>query len=414
MAFAAESVKAFAFTEQEESAFEKGFLTSTTDPFRTKGSRFDGADGSEYFVILQAQEGLSLTGQMDDLERRYQQWQGDHGLASNSAVFRRLFFSDLLNQLPQISGHSLLLPSTDNPVAVSLIEQAPFGGSKLALLAYHITGGAPLTKHRMDQHHLLVKHGSQRYVWSTQLGKATAKDAPLSSATETRAVLDALESGLAAQGATMADHCMRTWFYVRSIDQFYQGMVDGRNQVFERAGLTGDTHFITSTGIEGGGLDRYATICMDALSLPDITTTQIHYLTAEDHLCPTKHYNVAFERGTRISFADRHHYYISGTASIDTAGWVVHEGDVIRQADRALINIDALLRSGGATLEDMRYFLVYLRDAADYPAIAAYMARRFPTTPYLIVQGRVCRPEWLIELEGVAVTANNDPFLPTF
>jgi hypothetical protein len=30
------------------------------------------------------------------------------------------------------------------------------------------------------------------------------------------------------------------------------------------------------------------------------------------------------------------------------------------------------------------------------------------------VQGAVCRPEWLVEVEGVAIMANDNPALPLF
>ncbi len=70
--------------------------------------------------------------------------------------------------------------------------------------------------------------------------------------------------------------------------------------------------------------------------------------------------------------------------------------------------------SASATLDDMMYFIVYLRDPADYENIDAYIANRFPSIPYLIVQGPVCRPEWLIEIEGVGVAPNNAPSLPDF
>jgi enamine deaminase RidA (YjgF/YER057c/UK114 family) len=131
-------------------------------------------------------------------------------------------------------------------------------------------------------------------------------------------------------------------------------------------------------------------------------------------LCPTKDYSVTFERGTRISYADRAHHFISGTASIDNEGNVVHVGDVMMQLDRTIMNIEALLRSGGARLQDLMYLIVYLRDPTDYARINGKLKERFPDLPMVIVQGAVCRPEWLIEIEGVAAAANDDPSLPIF
>ena len=153
---------------------------------------------------------------------------------------------------------------------------------------------------------------------------------------------------------------------------------------------------------------------MDALSLLDLRPEQIFYLNDFSRLCPTKDYGVTFERGTRIAFADRMHHYISGTASIDNRGNVLHLGDVLKQTERAMENVDALLKSGGASIEDMMYLIVYLRDPSDYRSVSRYLRETFPTLPCIVVQGRVCRPEWLVEVEGVAAAPNNDPTLPAF
>ena len=133
-----------------------------------------------------------------------------------------------------------------------------------------------------------------------------------------------------------------------------------------------------------------------------------------ERLCPTKKYNVTFERGTRIAYSDRAHCFISGTASIDKAGDVVHQGDVMRQLERALENVDGLLRSCAASLADMMYLIVYLRDPADFPNVDMYLRNRFPFLPIIIVEGAVCRPAWLVEVEGIGITRNNEPSLKSF
>jgi hypothetical protein len=46
--------------------------------------------------------------------------------------------------------------------------------------------------------------------------------------------------------------------------------------------------------------------------------------------------------------------------------------------------------------------------------VEAYLAERFPEVPRLIVRGAVCRPEWLVEVEGTAIAARDAPTLPAF
>lgn len=77
-------------------------------------------------------------------------------------------------------------------------------------------------------------------------------------------------------------------------------------------------------------------------------------------------------------------------------------GNVMRQAARLLENIGALLKDGGAQMNDVRYFIIYLRDLSDYAPVHDFMLRAFPNTPHVIVQAKVCRPEWLIEMECIA------------
>ena len=153
---------------------------------------------------------------------------------------------------------------------------------------------------------------------------------------------------------------------------------------------------------------------MDAYSILGLLPEQISYLNDFNYLCPANDYNVTFERGTRISYSDRAHLFLSGTASIDNVGQVVHVGDVLRQFDRAMENIGALLRAGVATLANLMYVIVYLRDPADYSKIRLALAERLPGIPTVVVKGRVCRPEWLVEIEGVAIAENSNETLPRF
>ena len=189
---------------------------------------------------------------------------------------------------------------------------------------------------------------------------------------------------------------MRTWIYVRDIDANYAGLVRARNDVFAEEGLSHDTHYIASTGIGGATEGRSAVVAIDFLTRPDIHESDKTYLKALSHLSPTHDYGVAFERGVRLSDG---RIYISGTASIDHKGQVLHEGNVLAQADRLLENIDQLLREGGSSLEKVPYLIVYLRDIADYTLVDAYIQRRFQYLPRVILEARVCRPSWLIEME---------------
>jgi enamine deaminase RidA (YjgF/YER057c/UK114 family) len=369
--------------------------------------------GTEHFICVDAPPTLSWDEQVETVMARYAAARRSLGLSPSSAIFRRLFVSDVLNQATPLTASPLYGNGESGPVAVSIVQQPPLPGGKIALFAYHIDDRQPLEKRRLSANHVIVEKNGLGHLWSTRLC-AGAGDSFSSPAVQTRGVFEELIAALARGGGTLRDNCMRTWLYLKDVDVFYQGMVDSRRAVFAEQGLTGDTHFIASTGIEGACAHRFDLVALDSYSVLGLAPRQVSYLNDFERLCATKEYNVTFERGTRIAYADRAHHLISGTASIDRRGKILHEGDVVRQLLRALENVNALLRSGSASLDDMMYLFVYLRDPADFARVDRELRAHFQELPILIVQGAVCRPGWLVEVEGLAIADNDEPALVSF
>ncbi len=368
---------------------------------------------AEHMIAIEAPAAAGFAHQIDAVAARYAEALQGLRLAPDTAMFRRIYLSDAANQTDAVRASALVTEPFGAPAAVSLVQQPPASGAKLALLAYHIADAAEPGRRAAALGELLVERHGLGHLWTTG-ACAGATAAPLPTVVQTEAVFAQLIRCLAARGATLADHCVRTWIYVRDVDAFYQEMVDARTALFAREGLTRQTHYLASTGIEGACAHRYDTVLMDAYAVLGLRPGQMSYLNDFDRLCATHDYNVTFERGTRVAYADRAHCFISGTASIDAAGQVVHRGDVARQLDRALENMDALLADGGAGLSDLTHLVVYLRDTADTPWITARLAERFPALPRVVLRGAVCRPEWLVEVEGIAATAATAPAFSRF
>ena len=53
-------------------------------------------------------------------------------------------------------------------------------------------------------------------------------------------------------------------------------------------------------------------------------------------------------------------------------------------------------------MNDIQYFIIYLRDISDYHTVDRLMQQFFPQKPRIIVEAKVCRPGWLIEMECIA------------
>ncbi len=385
---------------------------STKKAFASR-SFYSSSGGAEHFISVSAPQEFTLTEQIEFMLERYAEARRALNLNPETAVFRRIFLSDILNQAAVVRNSSLVDNPPEGPVAISIVQQAPLPNSKLALLAYHIDSAPPVSKSRLSPKNILVEKAGLRHLWSTGLC-ASESCSPTSAVAQTQEIFQALINTLSTRGATLRDNCVRTWIYLKDVDVFYRPMVDQRRELFTREGLTANTHYIASTGIEGACAHQYDLVALDAYSMIDLIPQQISYLNDFKHLCATKDYNVTFERGARISYADRSHCYISGTASIDRAGKVMHPGNVLLQLDHALGNVEALLHSGVATLQDLMYLLVYLRDPTDFAPVDTYLSNRFPDLPTIIVQAAVCRPDWLVEVEGVAVVANDAASMPNF
>lgn len=301
-------------------------------------------------------------------------------------IMKRYFLSDSTNQEP--------LMRKEDDVAVSIIQQQPMDGSKIAVWLYLLRG----TEVRNENGMIVAEHNGYRHLW--KMGMYEPKG---DSAWQTEAVLVAYEEALQRFDATLADNCIRTWFFVRDVDTQYAGMVKARRENFVEQGLTEKTHYISSTGIGGLPADTRALIQLGTYAITGFEPSQQRYLYAPTHLNPTYEYGVTFERGTVMEYGDRRHVLISGTASINNKGEVVHVGDIVQQTRRMWENVETLLAEAGTTFDDVMQIVVYLRDTADYELVRDMFAQQYPGIPTVIALAPVCRPSWLIEMECIAV-----------
>ena len=91
--------------------------------------------------------------------------------------------------------------------------------------------------------------------------------------------------------------------------------------------------------------------------------------------------------------------FVSGTSSV-VGHQTVHAGDVLAQLEETLRNIEVVLAQTGRTLDTVTAAKTYIRNAADYPLVAARLAEVFPVNLYL--EADICRKDLLLEIECVA------------
>ena len=357
---------------------------------------------SEYHAMLRVTNPrLTFMEQMDSIEAAYEHLVTKELLGAIPVV-KRYFLSDAANQADLLATRL----SDRSDCALSIIEQPPLDGTKVALWVYLQTD---VELRPLPHGDYEVSHGGYRHLWSASNSCKAAQ-----SVDQTRFLLDGYAQRLAEQGCSLADNCIRTWFFVQNVDVNYAGVVEGRNEVFLTHNLTSSTHFISSTGIAGRHADHSVLVQMDAYAVGGLQQEQIHYLYAPTHLNPTYEYGVSFERGTYIDYGDRRHVFISGTASINNRGEIMYPGDIRHQTERMWENVEVLLAEAECGFEDVGHLIVYLRDIADYSVVEEMFEKRFPAIPKVYLLAPVCRPGWLIEMECMAVKAMSNEAYRTY
>jgi len=381
-----------------------------------KSSCFTTPEGAEeIYLTCETGGAVSYEKSLIKLRENYAQALKKLGLSEETLIFSRFFLNDILNQKDALRASDIF--SMVKNGAVSVIQQSPCTSDAIVLLAYHVrgkTGRFHKSIHsRSDSWGtgVTVKGPNYSMVWTTNFSGS----APMDSKMQTKELFTSFAAYLQSQNVNLHDNLVRTWIFVRDIDTHYQGMVEARKEFFLSQGLTPDSRYVASTGIEGDAVDSGCLVSMDSLSFGGIVEKQILPMNALDNLPLTITYGVTFERGLRIKFGDRSHLYISGTASIDKSGEIMHGGDVENQTRRTLDNIEMLLKNQDASLSDMAYLLCYVRNVKNFDCFNAILKDRIPNDiPLVIVQGAVCRPGWLVEVEGVAIMPDKNHFPPFF
>jgi hypothetical protein len=110
----------------------------------------------------------------------------------------------------------------------------------------------------------------------------------------------------------------------------------------------------------------------------------------------------SFARALRAGLPFDDTIFVSGTASI-VGHSSLHRGDVLAQVAETLRNLTVVARASGGVEPGPGWTLkVYLRDPRDLERVRARLALTFgPEVPTLFVRADVCRPELLVEIEGL-------------
>lgn len=203
--------------------------------------------------------------------------------------------------------------------------------------------------------------------------------------------------------STYFDSIVRLWVYLPDIDNNYLDFSNARNYVYQKYGYVSGNRTFVSTCVESKNSFK-----IKILLIPNIKQEQISFIDLPSYLPHTNLYNVSFERGNKIEFGDCTHYYISGTASIDLNGHVLHIGDVIKQTKRICLIIKKMLNKYLLNMDDILCMKWYVRNKDDIDIVKKEINNLKIFNKNIDIyfeQAKICRPDWLVEAECFSVSS---------
>ena len=242
-------------------------MMTANAPEQLEWSGKNGAE--ERFFCMTAEPGASFEEELHSLMTRYRNLGG----GEEDEFLLRFHVSDPVRQ-----SAALRRMIGERNSYVSMVGQPPANGARVALEAWHI-GGMLGKRHMAEQGGTVVE--ALRAHYRLFLAGKREFSSP-DSCGQMREEFRWLDRIAALQGGTVPDLIHRTWIYCRDIDNNYRGLVEGRNGCFDRYGLTPESHFIASTGIEGCTELPGRLLHMDSLGIAGLEPGQVRYMEAPD------------------------------------------------------------------------------------------------------------------------------------
>jgi enamine deaminase RidA (YjgF/YER057c/UK114 family) len=319
--------------------------------------------------------------------------------------------------------------------ATSYIPQPPCEGRLLAIEALGVgQGQGEVEIERVSEQLVITRHNDIAWIHCAQVvpqgHDLSVYDGTVNGLKQIRELLDSVH--------VRWDQVIRTWLYLGGIvdddgpTQRYKELNRARSDFYRDITFLKDrlppSHqglvYPASTGIgtEGRGIMMsaiaLATERTDIVAVPLENPRQVPAFDYADCYSPK---SPKFSRAMALSCGNYATIFISGTASI-TDSETRHEGNIEGQTHETLDNIAALIseenlgRHGlpglGTSLDGLGLVRVYIKRHADYQQTRAVCEQRLGEVPTIYAIGDVCRPDLLVEIEGIAFSRKTTSPLP--
>ena len=193
----------------------------------------------------------------------------ERGLSDSTEIYLRFHLKDIEHHADFLRGK--LAEQGNRSGFCDMVGQPPVSGALIALEAYHIqASNGSIRKSTLPGDGLAVAHGP----YETLLMGHSPRD-PGTVGAQTLGVFEALARDLEALGGRLSRNTLRTWVYVRDIDNQYEAMVkecftvmgckrSDRGQACERAptpdGLPEESTVERGQGLPSVGWSSWASL----------------------------------------------------------------------------------------------------------------------------------------------------------
>ena len=376
------------------------------------------------FAAAAPRGGTTLAEQADDALQTIERVMEDEG--THRSIVKQDVFVSQARDIPEARRIIHDFYGSDLP-ATSYIAQPPCNGKLIAIEALGLGRGQEQIL-RVSEQVVVTRYNDITCVHCAHFRPLSASGSVYD---RTRSAFEQLARAVSSQSLAF-DRVIRTWLYLGDIvgpegeTQRYMELNRARTDFFRGIefgmGMTLPGRdrpiYPASTGIGTDGRDIVMS-CI-ALSTPreDVRVVALEnpqQVSAFDYGSRYGQKSPKFARAMAVTQGPCAIIYVSGTASI-TDSETRHVGDVEGQTWLTLDNIAALISEGnlaahglpgmGATLDDMALVRVYVKRAEDYAKVKAVCDVRLGELPSIYAVGDVCRPELLVEIEGIAFSTS--------
>lgn len=291
---------------------------------------------------------------------------------------------------------------------ISYITQKTFVGG-ITIEATYVRPGIKVEHHR--NYRLIKQSGCTEII----TGGVIAHDNEASTFAQSMDIFEGIGKILSSNGFKPSD-IYRQWNYIPGItvlndgSQNYQEFNDARSLFYASDNWSNGYPAATGIGTNAGGVmvELCAIKGRETTNLPIDNPLQIAAHSYSQQVLDGKVIEQLNERTTpkfeRARLLDNT-VFISGTAAIKGER-SNYSTNAVEQTAETMEIMDRLTSSGNIPVENngAHYDLlrVYVKREGDIPAVSEYMHCHYPTVQKHYLVADICRPELLVEIEGIA------------